>query len=98
MKILCLVAVLIAFLLFSVSAEVSLHQASQVTQVNKFTDIKDVLAFLEGFALGIESGIGNITTCTNDVQMTLEDFQYTVKLMEDGIHFIYLLLTFDRIQ
>jgi hypothetical protein len=44
----------------------------------------DVLAFLEGFALGVEAQIGNITACTADVEITLEDFNLAYKQITQG--------------
>jgi hypothetical protein len=44
----------------------------------------DVLAFLEGFALGVEAQIGNITLCTADVQVTLEDFKQGYNQIQQG--------------
>ena len=67
----------------------------------------DVLAFLEGFALGVEAQIGNITLCTADAQVTLEDFRqgynqitqgfrdWSVSLVEQG--FVSIGHGFDEI-
>ncbi|KAG2381677.1 hypothetical protein C9374_006061 [Naegleria lovaniensis] len=57
----------------------------------------NVLAFVEGFALGIEADVGNVTECTKDVYITLNDFddafysleygfkRINVKLIETGL-------------
>jgi hypothetical protein len=58
--------------------------ASAVTIGDGSNDAKDALAFIEGFALGVESQIGNVTLCTKDAQVVLDDFHFTAKLMLEG--------------
>jgi len=45
---------------------------------------EDVVQFLEGFALGIEATIGNVTECTNDLNITFNDFAVAWKLLREG--------------
>ncbi len=44
----------------------------------------EVLQFLEGFALGVEAGIGNITQCTAQAKTTLSDFQAAYQDIKTG--------------
>ncbi|KAG2381678.1 hypothetical protein C9374_006062 [Naegleria lovaniensis] len=44
----------------------------------------NVLAFVEGFLLGIEADVGNVTACTRDATITLNDFDNAFYSLEYG--------------
>jgi len=50
----------------------------------------DVVAFIEGFATGVESEIGNVTECTKDLDITLNDFEVGFSLIKRGISRIWI--------
>ncbi|KAL9652607.1 hypothetical protein ABK040_015570 [Willaertia magna] len=45
----------------------------------------EILAFLEGFVLGLDAEVANITLCTQDAKITLTDLQNGFRDIEGGI-------------
>merc|ERR1711934_640075 len=46
---------------------------------------KDVVLFLEGLAVGVEEDFGNVTECTADLELTLQDFEKGYALIGQGM-------------
>ena len=98
MKVTALALLIVVFaatlLLCNAASSVELIQRSlskkqqQQQQPNKFSSPTraDYIAFIEGFALGVESDFGNVTECVQDGKEAFTYLSRSVQELKDGIH------------
>jgi len=76
--------VFVLALLFVADGKSKYHKVSHIK-----APPSHVVQFLEGFAEGIETTIGNVTECTKDLDITFDDF---------NISFVHLRYGFDHLN
>ncbi|KAL0488186.1 hypothetical protein AKO1_015391 [Acrasis kona] len=75
-----LLAVIVAILAYTTSAQ------EVRSKVQYKISEKDALLFIEGFALGVEAEIADVSVCVKEVTATLDDFSTAYAKLKLGFH------------
>lgn len=68
-----------------IALSITLASSLRLNQGPYGGDGQDIIEFLEGIAEGLEIDFGNVTQCTSDLNITLDDFEDSWRDLKYGM-------------